>query len=113
MWLVKCQKSLASQHCATVNILNSLKNCTTALSSYCFITLAKIVLGNVRLSLSDTLRVFVNTLTADNKYSLRNSKNLLQPIQLQLTKKLRIFFFNFLLHIGNLHQGLNILKEKR
>ena len=31
--------------------------------------------------------IFVNTLTPDDKYSLRNSEPLLQPIQTQLSKK--------------------------
>ena len=35
----------------------------------------------------ELLGVFVNTLTADDKYYLRNSENLLLPIQMQLTKK--------------------------
>ena len=31
---------------------------------------------------SEILGLFVNTLTADDKYSLHNSKNLTQPIQM-------------------------------
>ena len=50
MWLVKYLKNLASEHLATVSMLNSLKNGTKALPSYFFITLAKIELENVRLS---------------------------------------------------------------
>ena len=37
----------------------------------------------------------MNTLTADDKYSLRNRMKLTQPIQLQLSKK-QILFFLFL-----------------
>ena len=33
------------------------------------------------------LRLFVKTLTADDKYSLPNGDNLTQPIQMQLSKK--------------------------
>ena len=91
MWVVKCRKGSMSEHLAKVNMLNSLKNCTTALPSYCLITLAKTELKNVGLSLSEMLGVFFNTLIADNKYSLRNRKNLRQPIQLQLFKKQKIF----------------------
>ena len=98
MWLVKNLKSIISDHLVTVNMLNSLKNCTTALPSYCFITFAKIELENVRVRVSETLGVFVNTLTADDKYSLCNRKNLPQPIQLQLSKKNK-FFLAFLLYI--------------
>ena len=39
------------------------------------------------LVISEFLRLFVNTLTADDKYSLRNTENLYQPIQMQLPKK--------------------------
>ena len=63
-----------------------------------FITFAKIELENVRVRVSETLGVFVNTLTADDKYSLCNRKNLPQPIQLQLSKKNK-FFLAFLLYI--------------
>ena len=87
MWLVEYLKSLVSVHLGTVKTLNSLKTCTTALPSYCFITSAKIELENVRLSLSGTLGVFVNTSTAVDKYSLRNGKNLPQLFQLQLSEK--------------------------
>ena len=44
--------------------------------SYCFINLAKIELENVGLSVFQILGVFVNTLPANAKYSLRNRKNL-------------------------------------
>ena len=50
------------------------------------------------LVISDILGLFVNTLTVDYKNSLRSRKNLLQPIQLQLSKK-QNFFLNFLLYI--------------
>ena len=70
-----------------MNVLNILKNSTTELPSYCFVTLIKIEVENVGLRLSQILRMFVKTLTAHDKYSLRNRKNLCQPIQLQLCKK--------------------------
>ena len=35
----------------------------------------------------ELLGVFVNTMTADDKYSFRDSENLPQPIQMQLFKK--------------------------
>ena len=46
-------------------MLNSLKKCTKALPSCCFITLAKIKLENVRISVTEILQVFVKTLTDD------------------------------------------------
>ena len=111
MGLVKYLKSIVSQHLATVNKLNSLKTCTIALWLYCFITLAKIELENIGLSVSKMLGVFVKKLTADGKYSFPDREDLLQPVQLQLSKK-RKGFLDFLLHIWNLNQMLNMLKKR-
>ena len=91
MWLVKCLKSLVSEHLATVSMLSSLKKWNKALPSYIFITLAKIELENVGFSVFEVLRVFANTLTANDRYSFRNRNNLQQPNQLQLSKKHKIF----------------------
>ena len=44
----------------------------------------------------ELLGVFVNTMTANDKYPFRDSENLPQPIQMQLFKKK--IFRNFLLH---------------
>ena len=48
------------------------------------------------LVLCKILRLFVNTLTADDKYSLLNRDNLTQPIQILLSQKqktiIRLFF---------------------
>ena len=43
------------------------------------------------LVISKILGLFVNALTADDKYSLRNSEDLQQPIQMQLFKKKILF----------------------
>ena len=37
------------------------------------------------------LRLFVNTLTADVKYSLPNKENLTQPIHMQMSQKQKPF----------------------
>ena len=37
------------------------------------------------------LRLFVNTLSADGKYSVLNRDNLTQPIQMQLSQKQKTF----------------------
>ena len=37
------------------------------------------------------LRLFLNKFTADDKYSLLNRENLTQPIQMQLSEKLKTF----------------------
>ena len=50
------------------------------------------------LVLCKMLRLFVNTLTADDKYSLLNRDNLTQPIQILLSEKqkpLSASFFAF------------------
>ena len=41
------------------------------------------------------LRLFVNTLTADDNYSLLNREYLTQPIQVKLFKKQRMFSESF------------------
>ena len=53
------------------------------------------------LVISEILGLFFKAMTANDKYSLRNSKNLPKPIQMQLSRKLKIFL-DFLLHICNL-----------
>ena len=50
------------------------------------------------------LRLFVNTLSAVDKYSVPNRDNLTQPIQMQLSQKQKIFselFFRFLKSLLN------------
>ena len=51
------------------------------------------------------LRLFVNTLTVDDKHYLLNRDNLTQPIQMQLSEKQKTFsqfFFAFLKSILNI-----------
>ena len=43
------------------------------------------------LVVSKIFRQFVNKLTPDDKYSVDNTENLTQPIQMQLSKKLEVF----------------------
>ena len=49
-----------------------------------------------------TLKLFINTLTADDKYSLLNSDNLTQPIRMLVTEKRKMFLY-FSLHFRNLN----------
>ena len=51
----------------------------------------------------------VRTLNALDKYSFRNTKNLLQPIKMDLSKNLKALFSIFLLNFWNLNKILNIL----
>ena len=44
------------------------------------------------LLVSEIIRLFFHTLTADDKYSLLIRNKLLQPIRMQLPKKQKIFF---------------------
>ena len=44
------------------------------------------------LMICEILGLFVDTLTADDKYCVRSSKNLPQPIQMQQSKKQKTVF---------------------
>ena len=60
------------------------------------------------LVLCDILGYFVDTMTANDKYSLPNSANLRQPIQMQLCKKQKVFsqiFVVFLKSTSNFQHG--------
>ena len=60
--------------------------------------------------ISKILGMFINTLTADEKYSIPKKDNLTQPIQMQLSKKQNVFL-NLFLDSSNLDQIFNILKK--
>ena len=51
------------------------------------------------LEICKILRLFLNTLTADDKYYLLNSDNIMQPIQTRLSEKEKTFcqFFSLFL----------------
>ena len=55
--------------------------------------------------------MFVNTLTADNKYSRCNVHNFAQQVQTPFSQKQKTFY-HFLLHFWNVHEIWNILKKK-
>ena len=57
------------------------------------------------------LGVFVDTLTADENYSLLNRDNLKHHIQMQLSQKQNTFS-NFFFHFQNLNGILNISKKE-
>ena len=63
------------------------------------------------LKICEILWLFVNTLTADDKYSLRYRESLRQTIQVQLSKKQKTFV-NLMPNFRNLFHVLNILKKK-
>ena len=61
---------------------------------------------------SEIFRLFVNTLTPDDKYSRRNLQNFWQQLQTRLSQK-RKTFFDFLLHFWNVDDIENILKKMK
>ena len=63
------------------------------------------------LVISEILGLFVNKLTADDKYSLGTKENLAQPIQMQLSKKQKVFFWIFC-YISEIYIILSKLSEK-
>ena len=56
------------------------------------------------------LRLFVNTLTADDKYCCRNMQNSLQQLQTLLSQKRRTLSGLFL-HFWNMHEIYNIFEK--
>ena len=76
----------------------------TAPLPYLLITMKVVALENVSLVIHKVLRLFVNTLTVDDKNYLVNRDNLTQPIQVQLSQKQKSlceFSFAFLKSISN------------
>ena len=63
------------------------------------------------LVICEILGQVINTFTADNKYSLRNSEKLQESIQIQLSQKQKIYT-TFLHLFWNLLHNLNILKKR-
>ena len=64
------------------------------------------------LMICKVLKLFVNALTARDKYPLRDRNNLTQPIQMLLFEKEKNLS-PFLLHFWNLHEILNISQKKK
>ena len=63
------------------------------------------------LVIQKVLGLLVNTLTTNDKYFLLNRDKLMQPIQMQRSKKEKKTFYIFFLYFWNLDQNLNILKK--
>ena len=61
---------------------------------------------------SEIFRLFVNTLTPDDKYSRCYIQIFWQQFQKPLSQK-GMLFFNFWLHFWNVHEIYNILKKKK
>ena len=56
-------------------------------------------------------RPFLNTLTADEKYSLISKEEWMETIQMHLSQKRKILL-NFFLRFSNLHLISNLFKER-
>ena len=87
-WLCKCLKVLFSEDLLTSNMLNGAKHCLNLHSSTFniftdqFSILTTFSWEKYFLVISKILGQFDSTLTADDKYSLVNRDNLMQPIQM-------------------------------
>ena len=71
---------------------------------YLLITVNVVALEKSLLVINRILRLFLNTLTVNDKHYLLNRDNLTQPIQMQLSQKQKTFsefFFAFLKSILN------------
>ena len=76
----------------------------TAALQNLLITVNVVPLEKVFLVIHKIVRLFVNTLTVNDKHYLLNRDNLTQPIQIQLSQKQKTFseiFFAFLKSILN------------
>ena len=60
-------------------------------SKYLLITLKVVALEKVSIVIDKFLRLFVNTLPADDKHYVLNRDNLAQRIQMQLSQKQKTF----------------------
>ena len=114
-WLDKCLESCVSENPWTLNVLKGLKHYWN-LHSITFIIFFSSICRKVHCRMSllvicKILGLFVNTLSVDDKYSLCNSDKLLQAIQIQLSKNIKLVLIVLLL-FWNLGQILKNLKRK-
>ena len=84
--MVRCLKSPISGDHLTGNVVNGPKHCFN-LNDSTF----TIFIDHVEDNLTVILTVFVNTLTADDKYSLLSKNNLMQANQMHLSQKQKTF----------------------
>ena len=94
-WLDKCQKSSASEYTSTRKMANVHKH-SPNLNGWTFNIFTDPCKSNwvgtkPLLMICKILILFVNTFTAIHKYSLLNTDNLTQPIQMQLSQKQKTF----------------------
>ena len=99
--LDKCLKSRVSEDLWKGSMVNRSKHCCNLNDSTFAVFVdhseGKLSWKKSRLVILKILRLFLNTLTADDKYSLINRDTLTQPIWMQLSQKEKIAL-NFFLH---------------
>ena len=99
IWLDECLVSLISEHPLTVNISKRTKYLSNLHETTLIILFAdsqQDIRGKKSLLLIfSPLGLIVKTLTADDKYSLPNSENMREPIQMQLYKILKTYSRHF------------------
>ena len=114
-WLDKCLKYRVSEDPSKNNIVKEPKHCWNLNDSTFTIFLDQSernwLTKRSLLVICKILRLFFNRLSSDGKYSLLNTDNLMQPIQMELSQKQKTFseFFD---HFWNLVQFLNFLKKR-
>ena len=79
---------------------------------YLLNTLKVVPLEKVSLVIRKFLRIFVNTLTVDDKHHLLKRDNLVEPIQIQLSKKQKNFSEFFLAFLKSLLNFKHLSKKK-
>ena len=79
---------------------------------YLLNTLKVVPLEKVSLVIHKFLRIFVNTLTVDDKHHLLKRDNLVEPIQIQLSKKQKKFSEFFLAFSKSILNFKHLSKKK-
>ena len=95
-WLDKCLKSATSQYLLTSNMVNALEHCSnlndgSSITFIYWLLWRKLSLKKSLLVICKILRLFVNTFTAYDKYSVLNMEYLKPPIDMQLSRKQKAF----------------------
>ena len=113
---LKCLKSPSSKHLWAVNMLKGPKDCVDLHCSIFvifFITLKKKISSKYSvLVVSEILRLFVNILTPDDKYSLSGKASVWRNQFKWIYLKIEKYFPKLLPHFRDLHKVWNTLQKK-
>ena len=91
IWLDKCLKRRVSEDPWTDNTANGSTHCCNLNGSTSTLFINHCEGSCTHLVIHIMLRLFVNTLTVNDKHYLLNWDNLVQPIQMQLSQKQKTF----------------------